>query len=194
MRFSTFLPAALFWVPVVAGAQAENAPSTPTKTWSSNVGIAIVAMPGYSGSNRYRMRTAPIIQIEFKERAYFGSSVSGVGGGFGVYMLRTSSLAWAAEVSNAGRRPESYGDGLAGMGSRSGGVMLGTNGSYRIRATTLGAAVSVGLEGEGVTASVNVDTKKRIGTRMIASFATGAVFSDNESMAFDFGVNPTQAA
>ena len=194
MRFSIILPAALFSVPVLVGAQTEMPSTTSTKTWTSNVGIAMVAMPGYSGSNRYRMRTAPIIQLEFKERAYFGTSVSGVGGGFGVYMLRTPSIAWAAEVSNAGRRRESYGDGLAGMGSRSGGAMLGTNASYRIRATTLGAAVSVGLEDEGVTASVNADTKKRIGKRMIASFATGAVFSDNESMAFDFGVSPTQSA
>ena len=161
--------------------------------WSSNLGIAAVAMPGYSGSNKYRVRPAPIIQLEFKERAYFGSSVSGVGGGLGVYVVRTPSLALAAEVSSAGRRRESYGDGLAGMGTRTGGTMLGTNASYRVRSTTLGVAVSAGLKDEGVTGTVNLDTKKRIGTRMVASFATGATFSDNESMAFDFGVNPVQA-
>ena len=193
MRFPTILPAVLLSVPALAGAQTNNPSPASTKMWSSNLGIAAVAMPGYAGSNQYRMRTAPIIQLEFKQRAYFGSSVSGVGGGFGVYMVRNPTLAWAAEVSSAGRRRESYGDGLAGMGTRSGGTMLGTNGSYRVRSTTLGVAVSAGLKDEGVTGTVNLDTKRRIGTRMIASFATGATFSDNESMAYDFGVSPLQA-
>jgi MipA family protein len=193
MRFPTILPAVLLSVPVLAGAQAENPTTTSTKPWTANLGIAAVAMPGYSGSNRYRIRPSPIIQVEYKERAYFGSSVSGVGGGVGVYMVRTPTLAWAAEVSSAGRRRESYGDGLAGMGTRSGGTMVGTNASYRVRSTTLGVAASAGLKDEGVTATVNLDTKRRMGRRMIASFATGATFSDHESMAFDFGVSPVQA-
>jgi len=194
MRFPTILPAALLSVPAFVGAQTDNPSTTSTKLWSSNIGIGSVVMPGYAGSDRYRIRTVPMIQLEFKDRVYLGSSVSGVGGGLGAYLMRTSSLSWSAELSNAGRRRESYGDGLAGMGTRSGGLLMGTNASYRVRSTTLGAGVSVGLRNEGVTGSLNADTKKQLGRRMIAGVMTGATFSNHDNMAFEFGVSPAQAA
>src|SRR5689334_25267914 len=117
MRPTTILPALLLSaVPAIGGAQTVTAAPAPAKTWSSSLGIATIAMPGYLGSNRYRVRTVPILQLDFKDRAYLGSSTSGIGGGVGVYMVKSSSLTWSAEVSSAGKRRESYGDGLAGMG------------------------------------------------------------------------------
>jgi outer membrane scaffolding protein for murein synthesis (MipA/OmpV family) len=194
MRYQLVLPAIVL-TPMLASAQTTNPSTNTTKVWSSTAGIATVAMPGYLGSNRYRVRTVPILQLEFKERAYLGASTSGIGGGLGVYMLRKPNMSLAAELSSAGKRRESYGDGLAGMGSRDGGTYVGTNASYRVRATTLGAGVAVGLgNDEGSTAAFTTDTKKNLGRRWIAGLSTGATFSDAQNMAFDFGVSPVQAA
>lgn len=195
MRLTTILPAILLPAPVLLAAQTvmSSAPA-PMKTWSSSIGIAAVAMPGYVGSNRYRVRTVPILQLDFKDRAYLGSSTTGVGGGFGVYMLKKSSMTWSAELTTAGKRRESFGDGLAGMGTRSGGTFVGTNAAIRLQSLTLGAGVAVGTgKGEGATGTVNADTKKRLGNRFIAGFSTGATFSNKQNMAFDFGVNSMQA-
>jgi len=195
MKSISILPAILLTAPVLVAAQtpATDAPA-PVKNWSSSVGIATVAMPGYTGSNRYRVRTVPILQLDFKDRAYLGSSTSGIGGGVGVYMLKNSTMTWSAEVTSAGKRREAYGDGLAGMGTRDGGTFVGTNASYRIQSLTLGAGVAVGTgKDEGASGSVIADTKKRLGNRFIAGFSTGATFSNKQNMAFDFGVSPVQA-
>ena len=48
-----------------------------TKSWSSSIGIATVAMPSYLGSNRYRVRAVPILQLDIKDRVYLGSSTAG---------------------------------------------------------------------------------------------------------------------
>src|SRR5690349_2938293 len=186
MRYQLILPAIVL-TPILVSAQTTNPSTNTTKVWSSTAGIATVAMPGYLGSNRYRIRTVPILQLEFKERAYLGSSTSGIGGGLGVYMLRKSNMSWSAEISSAGKRRESYGDGLAGMGSRDGGTFIGTNASYRAGGTTFGAGIATGTgKEEGTTASFSTDTKKHFGRRWIADVSTGATFSDNENMAFDF--------
>jgi outer membrane scaffolding protein for murein synthesis (MipA/OmpV family) len=194
MKCTTILPAILLTAPVFVSAQTATAVPAPTKNWSSSVGIATVAMPGYAGSNRYRVRTVPILQLDFKDRVYLGSSTSGVGGGVGVYMMKKSTMTLSAELNSAGKRRESYGDGLAGMGTRDGGTFVGTNASYRVQSVTFGGGFAVGTgKGEGATGSLNIDTKKRLGERWIGGLATGATFSNRQNMAFDFGISPVQA-
>ena len=196
MRSITILPTILLAAPVLAAAQSTaNDVPAPVKTWSSSIGIATVAMPGYVGSNRYRVRTVPILQLDFKDRAYLGSSSSGVGGGLGVYVVKKSTMSLSAELNTTGKRRESFGDGLAGMGTRDAGTFVGTSASYRIQSLTLGAGVAVGTgKGAGATGSINADTKKRLGDRFIAGFSTGATFSNKQNMAFDFGISPVQAS
>src|SRR6187551_1035159 len=121
MQRSIIFPAVLLLAPAIATAQQGNQP----KNWSSSIGIGTVAMPTYTGSNRYRVRPVPLLQLEFKERVYVGSSTGGVGGGMGVYLIRGSSLTWSTELSTAGKRRESFGDGLAGMGTRNAGTFVG---------------------------------------------------------------------
>ena len=94
MQRSIIFPAVLLLAPAIATAQQGNQP----KNWSSSIGIGTVAMPTYTGSNRYRVRPVPLLQLEFKERVYVGSSTGGVGGGMGVYLIRGSSLTWSTQV------------------------------------------------------------------------------------------------
>lgn len=190
MQRSMILPAILVLAPALAAAQGGG----NAKTWSSTIGVGTVAMPTYSGSNRYRVRAVPLLQLEFKDRAYLGASTGGTGGGVGFYMIRRSSLSWSAELSTAGKRRESFGDGLAGMGTRDGGNFVGNNVSYRVGSLTAGAGVAIGLgKNEGATGSVNAESRHRIGNRWIAGVSTGATFANSDNMTFDFGVNAVQA-
>lgn len=190
MQRSTILPAILMLAPALAAAQEGSTP----KTWSSSIGIATVAMPTYTGSNRYRVRAVPILQLEFKDRAYLGSSTGGTGGGVGVYMVRKSAFSWSTELSTAGKRRESFGDGLAGMGNRDGGAFVGNNISYHMGSLTAGANVAIGLgKDEGAMGSVNAATQHRMGNRWIAGVSTGATFANKDNMAFDFGINSVQS-
>jgi MipA family protein len=190
MQRSNILPAVLLLAPAIAAAQEGNSP----RSWSSSIGVATIAMPTYTGSNRYRVRAVPVLQLEFKERAYLGSSTGGVGGGVGVYVIRKSSLTWSTELSGAGKRRESFGDGLAGMGTRDGGTFVGNNVSYRVGSLTAGANVAVGLgKDEGASGSVNATSEHRFGHRWIGSVSSGATFANKDNMAFDFGINSTQA-
>ena len=190
MQRSIIFPAVLLLAPAIATAQQGNQP----KNWSSSIGIGTVAMPTYTGSNRYRVRPVPLLQLEFKERVYVGSSTGGVGGGMGVYLIRGSSLTWSTELSTAGKRRESFGDGLAGMGTRNAGTFVGNNISYRAGMFTAAANVAIGLgKDEGSTGSVVLDSKHVFGRRWIASVSSGATFADKDNMAFDFGISSRQA-
>jgi outer membrane protein len=196
MQRSIILPAVLLLAPAFASAQegSSSSSSSSAKTWTSNIGVASVVMPTYTGSNRYRVRAVPVVQLEFKDRAYVGSSTGGVGGGFGVYVIRKSTLTWSTELSGAARRRESFGDGLAGMGTRSGGSFIGNNVSYRVGSLTAGANVAVGLgKDEGATGTVNATSDHRFGHRWIGSVSSGATFANKDNMAFDFGINSRQA-
>ena len=190
MRFPIIASSILLLAPALAVAQESN----PSKGWTSSIGVATVAMPGYVGSNRYRVRVVPVVQLEVKDRVYFGSSSSGIGGGLGVYVVRKSSFMWSTELASSGKRRENLGDGLAGMGTRTGGNFIGNNISYRVDALTISAGAAVGLgKNEGSNASVNIDTKKRFGSRWIGGVSTGATFANADNMAFDFGITSAQA-
>jgi MipA family protein len=189
MRVSAILPAMML-VPTLAAAQDGN----DSKNYSSNIGVATVAMPTYMGSNRYRVRVVPIFQLEFRQRFYLGASHGGTGIGTGAYLVRNSAFSWAAEVTGDQERKESFGDGLAGMGKRGGATYAATHVSYQLGFITAGAGVGVGLgSGEGSWSVLKLDTKHQVGARWIAGLSTGATFSNGENMAFDFGVTPEQA-
>lgn len=186
--------AAVALVPELAYAQ-NGTGSAPQKTWTSQIGISTVAMPTYAGSNRYRTRVFPIFALEFKERVYVGGAMGGTGAGTGLYVVRNPAFSWSAGISGAPERKESHGDGLAGMGRRSGATFAASDASYKLGSVLAGAGVQVGLGGsEGSTASINLSTQKVYGRRWMAGLSTGATFANSENMTYDFGVSPVQAA
>jgi len=188
MRATLILPAIIL-APVVASAQTK----TDTRSWSGSIGISTVALPTYMGSNRYRVKAFPIFALEFNERFYIGGAQGGTGAGAGGYLVRNSAFTWAAEISGAPEREESYGDGLAGMGRRGAATFLGNNISYSLGPVTAGARVALGLGDEGSTAAVNLETKHRYGRRWMAGVSTGATVANSRNMNYDFGVSTDQA-
>jgi outer membrane scaffolding protein for murein synthesis (MipA/OmpV family) len=192
MRTTLIGPAlTVAFVPMVAAAQAQM----KTDNWSGNIGISTVALPSYAGSNQYRVKAFPILSLEYKQRAYLGGAMGGTGAGAGVYVIRNPTFTWSTEISGAPERFERYGDGLAGMGRRGAATYAGSNVSFQLGAVTAGAGVQLGLgNDEGSTASLALSTKHNYGHRWMLGLSTGATFANSESMAYDFGVSPEQAA
>lgn len=192
MRVKTIFPAMVaVLVPSLAAAQSGN----NTKSWNGSIGMSAVALPTYLGSNRYHVKAFPILELQFKERAYLGGSMGGTGGGAGVYLMRNETFSLSTEITGAPQRKESYGDGLAGMGKRGAATFAASNVSYKLGSVIAGAGVAVGLGSEeGSLASVNLATSKVYGHRWIAGVSTGATFSNRENMTYDFGVSAVQGA
>jgi outer membrane scaffolding protein for murein synthesis (MipA/OmpV family) len=136
----------------------------------------------------------PVAQLEYKGRLFLGGSQSGVGGGIGAYVVRTSALTVDVSLMGAESRPEGRGDALAGMGKRGAASFAGTGLSYRLGTVTASAGLSVGLgDDEGAFGTVGIATERMLARRWVGSVSTGATFANEKNMAFDFGVTGEQA-
>ena len=198
MTYPRFAPLAL--AASVAATASLHAQDPNARSFSGAVGIGIVAMPKYTGSDEYRVLPIPIGQVEYKHRVFLGPSQSGVGGGVGAYVVRSQSLVWDVTLAGAESRPEGRGDALAGMGKRSAASFAGSAVSYRAGAALLGtvtanAGVAVGLgRDEGSYGTLGLGAERTFAHRWIAGLSTGATFADARNMAFDFGVTHEQSA
>ena len=191
MRFNLIAPAlTVALVPMVAAAQAQ----TKNDNWSGTIGLMTVAMPSYLGSNQYRVKALPLLQMEYRNRAYFGGSTGGTGAGVGYYIVRNSAVTVSTEIAGSPDRLERHGDGLAGMGKRSSGTFAGSNVSYQVGSLTAGAGVQVGLgKDEGSTASLALSTKHYYAQKWMLGLSTGATFANRQNMEYEFGVSSEQA-
>src|SRR3712207_301571 len=98
MRPITFsLAAALTAVSAAAStARAQGGiPIAPAgRSLTGTVGIGVVALPRYAGSDEYRVLPLPFVQLEYKRRLYLGGTPGGVGAGIGAYLVRSDRLTW----------------------------------------------------------------------------------------------------
>ena len=194
MRINLIAPAlTIALVPAMAAAQTQ--PRANNDAWAGTIGLATVAMPTYMGSNQYKVVAVPLISLEFKERAFLGAASNGIGAGAGVYLVRRSNLMVTTEVTGSPERIERHGNGLAGMGRRSGATFSQSDVSYTSGSITAGASVALGLgNDEGSTASLSLSSKHVYGKRWIVGASTGATFANSANMAYDFGITPEQAS
>jgi outer membrane scaffolding protein for murein synthesis (MipA/OmpV family) len=184
--------AALAAVPGTA--RAQHTGTSPRPGLTGFAGVAIVALPRYTGSDDYRVLPVPIGQLEYRGRLFLGGVQGGTGPGIGAHLVRTPSLTWDVGLSGAGARPERRGDALAGMGRRSGASFATTAVAYRLAFVQAAAGVAVGLgESQGSYGTVGLGTELPLGRRWVAGVSTGATFADTKHMAFDFGVTPEQS-
>jgi MipA family protein len=170
-----------------------------TRSFTGAIGVGVVAMPKYPGSDEYRVLPMPVGQLEYKNRLFVGASKSGVGGGIGAYVVRSQSFVWDVTLSGAESRAEGRGDALAGMGKRSGASYAGSAVSYRagsaLGTVTASGGLSVGLgHDEGTYGTLGLAAERSFARRWTAGVSTGATIADARSMAFDFGVTGEQSA
>lgn len=185
--------AALGAAATTAAAQDAAAPSR--QSFTGVVGVGVAALPRYVGSDEYRVLPVPVVQLEYRGRAYLGGSQGSMAPGIGAFLVRTPALTWDAGLSGEMARPESRGDALAGMGKRSAASFAATSVAYRLGVVTATAGMAVGLGSDaGAYGSVGVASELPLARRWVAGVSTGVTFADARNMAFDFGVTSEQSA
>jgi len=185
--------AALGAAAATAGAQDAAAPSP--QSFTGIVGVGVAALPRYVGSDEYRVLPVPVVQLEYRGRAYLGGSRGSMAPGIGAFLVRTPALTWDVGLSGEMARPESRGDALAGMGKRSAASFAATSVAYRLGVVTATAGMAVGLGNDaGTYGSVGVASELPLARRWVAGVSTGVTFADARNMAFDFGVTSEQSA
>jgi MipA family protein len=197
MSYRTHRPASLAaLIGALAAAPAAAQTATPARqTLSGIVGVGVVTLPKYTGSDEYRVLPIPVAQLEYRGRVYLGGSQTSGGPEVGAHLVRTAALTVNVGLTGATSRPESRGDALAGMGKRSAASFATAGVAYRLGVVmaTAGGAFGLGRD-EGSYGTVGLGTELPITPRWIVGASTGAAFADARHMAFDFGVTREQSA
>lgn len=174
--------------PVVA----QTAPNTPT--WGVTIGAAAFSVPSYPGSKERRLLGMPLVNITWRDRAYFGPSPSGVTFGAGYKVVRGGHVTVATELGFQQDRPASRGEGLAGMDDRAVATTAGMSAIYSRGPVSGAVAVNQGLnEGAGLLATAQVTLMAPIGGRSVVSLGMGGTVADARQMEREFGVSGAEA-
>lgn len=172
---------------------AQDAPAAPT--WGVTVGAAAFSLPSYPGSRERRVAGMPLINVTFRDRAYFGPSPSGITFGAGYKVVRTGSLTIAPEIGFQQDRPASRARSLAGMTDRAVATTAGVGLSYQRGALNGALSISQGLNEEaGLLGTVQLSLMAPLSARMFASLGLGATLADAKQMRREFGVSDAEAA
>jgi outer membrane scaffolding protein for murein synthesis (MipA/OmpV family) len=173
-------------------ALAAQEPSRPA-AWSGTLGAAVLIFPQYLGSDEYRVIPLPIPQVTFRDRIFVGPSTTGVGGGLGVYAIRSRRFDLAVEAGVQESRSESRADALAGTDDRDVGGTVGASASYRAGLLEAAVGVATGLNDKaGLLGTVRLSVSRPLG-RVIATAGISAAFADARQMRRDFGVTEVEA-
>lgn len=165
------------------------------RDWRVQVGAMVLALPKAPGSEEGRVLPWPVISAEYQDWLVLGASRIGLGAGATVRLVRLAAFGWDVGLGVGERRREARADELAGMGDRDASLWAGT--ALRARAGSFGASLSwaAGLgQDAGTRATLSVGVGGRLQPRWHGSMAFSATWADARQMAFEFGVDPGQAA
>jgi MipA family protein len=165
------------------------------RSFTGVVGLAVVAVPEYSGSEETRVLPVPLVQVEYRNRLYIGGSQGGASAGIGAFLLRRPTVTWDVGLTGSIARDEDRGDALAGMGKREAAAYAATGLSYRMAFVQASANAAVGLaEEQGSFARIGLGAEVPVAGRLTAGLSTGATFANARHMAFEYGVTAEQSA
>lgn len=172
-----------------------EAQQSDERSFSGIVGLAVVAVPEYSGSDEHRVLPVPVLQLEYRNRIYIGGSQGGPSAGIGAFIVRRPTLRWDVGLSGSIARDDDRSDALAGMGKRDAVAYATTGLAYRFAVVQASASAAIGLGDEqGSYGSIGLGTELPVSRRLIAGLSTGASFADARHMAFEYGVSAEQSA
>ncbi len=163
--------------------------------WQGNLGVLVLSTPRAPGSEETRILPLPFLSAEYKDSLFLGASDSGVGFGGGVHVLRGKHLTWDLGLGVGENRRESRAETLAGMGNR--GLSLFAGSALRLRLGHLNGSLSfaAGLKDEaGLRSTLSLGLRGPLTGRWFGGIAASATARDAKAMAFDFGIDPAQAA
>src|SRR5829696_9747208 len=93
-------------IAAASSAQAQAPCADCQRSFTGTIGLGVVALPSYSGSDEYRVLPMPVVQLEYKQRVFVGGSRLGTGAGIGAYLVRSSRFSWDVGIAGTEARPE----------------------------------------------------------------------------------------
>jgi outer membrane scaffolding protein for murein synthesis (MipA/OmpV family) len=170
-------------------------PESQPGRWSVVLGARVLNYSAYAGSDRTRTVLAPVFGAEYDNRYYLGSSRVGVGFGGGVHLFRNKAFTFDLGLGVGDGRPESRAPQLAGMGDRKATLFAGVGLHWREGGTRAGFTLAHGLkDAAGNRGTLLLSQSWPLAQDWRISFGLHGAWADAQAMAYDFGVNPEQAA
>jgi len=154
----------------------------------SRLGFATGALPDYPGSDNYRWRVLPIIDLRYKERWRLNGTKL-------TYNFRPNKRLQAGPLADLrfGRK-ENRNKALAGLGNISSTVEVGAFVRYREKSLLLSSDIRQALGArQGTTIRATIGHGLYKGERLTLAAAIKGKWLSNRGMQTNFGISPEQA-
>lgn len=190
-------PVATFCAAVAAGtmmARIAVAEDHPPAEWSFTLGAGALYTPDYEGSNDYKVRPVPLVELSWRDRVRLTTR-----GGVGVFAtpVKIDRLRVDLGVRYDFGRDESDNDALKGLGDLKGGAVAVVRLGYEAGPVGLGLEVARDLSGDREGLQATVEAEYGIGLfdgRGRFSVTPHVTWADDKYMGNTFGITAAQAA
>ncbi len=170
---------------------AQAQPAADKQGWQVRVGVLGVAVPDYEGSDDYRFRPFPDVEITYDDTIFFDQR------GLGANLIQSGPLTAGVTVGYDGGRKERRNRALRGLGNVDDTVVAGAFANYRIGSWILTADVNTDLLGDGhdgTTAALGFSYVLTPNDRVMIAIGPSITWASDNYMQSYFGINAAQAA
>ena len=192
MRYFPLLTVFLL-APVAALAQ----PAEPKGDWSLRIGGAALMAPSYEGSDRFKARPLPLVDLNWRDTVFLDTRR---GLGANVFKMTDpqgrGALKIGPFVNWRFARKESDDDDLRGVGNVKGGIDAGAFANYTFGRLEFDLAGKRNLSESDLGGTVEAGLRYRLAPigRTMASFGPRATWADGDFMKTYFGVPAAKAS
>nr|WP_320133756.1 MipA/OmpV family protein [uncultured Holophaga sp.] len=180
-------------LPALAGDTPQGPP--PQGGWDLSVGLLGASGPKVPGSDESGLKVLPFFKADYKRRLFLGSNPAVLGLGVGVRAMEYGPFTWDLGLGYAQGRKENQADVLAGMGKQRDNLWGGTALSCHLGPVEFSLSGGHGLHAEsGDRFKLGSGLHLRLGPRWMTGLQASISAANRKGMAYQFGVNGTQAA
>jgi outer membrane scaffolding protein for murein synthesis (MipA/OmpV family) len=151
-------------------------------------------MPAYAGADEHRLRVVPMVEVNYRDRAYLGQSKIGLDMAAGAYLLRGERASWMVEIASSQARAYREADALAGMDRSDTEGYVGTGLTYAVGPIEASAGIGFNMQSDhGVKGTLDLATGLPIAPRWLLGLGAFASLGDRANVAAEHGVTPEEA-
>lgn len=170
---------------------AQAQPADEKDGWQVRLGVLGGAMPDYEGSDDYRFKPLPDIEITYGDTFFLDRR------GLGANLIQSGPLTAGVTVGYDGGRKEKRNAALRGMGKVGDTAIAGAFANYQIGRWVLNADVNTDMLGDGhdgTTASFGFSYVMTPSERLMVVLGPSITWASDNYMQSYFGINTAQAA
>lgn len=165
--------------------------------WRVRLGVGVLSLPVYSGSDSEETRVLPLISVRYKRFFLGGVPGSPAPAGLGFYLFEDNTVSLAGLVSRDVDNPREELDdtNLNGLGDIEATTHAGLFMTYRIDWLSINASVlsDVGGNEKGTIARLGIKATHRATRRLMLSAGPGLSWGNDDYMFTSFGIDQEQA-